>query len=66
MADQILRGRYAQQVGVFALVEQIDPILRLRHVPYDEIAEWNKADFSSLKKDTADSNSIFEGTRIQP
>ncbi|MBW8039881.1 MAG: hypothetical protein FVQ85_07785 [Planctomycetes bacterium] len=49
----------------FALVEQIGPILRLRHIPYDEIAEWHKADFGSLKKDTADSSSIFEGTRIQ-
>jgi hypothetical protein len=50
----------------FVLVEQIDPILRLRHIPYDEIAEWHKADFGSLKKDTADTSSIFEGTRIQP
>jgi len=50
----------------FALVEQIDPKLCLRHIPYDEITEWHKTDFISLKTDTADSNSIFEGRRIQP
>jgi hypothetical protein len=49
-----------------ALVEQIDPILCLRHIPYDEIAEWLKSDVSTLKRDTADSGSIFEGTRIRP
>lgn len=50
----------------FALVEQIGPILRLRHIPYDEITEWHKADCSSLKTDTDDSDFVFEGMRIQP
>jgi len=49
-----------------ALVEQTEPTLRLRNVPYDEVAQWLKADFEFLKQDSAELNSIFEGTRVRP
>ena len=50
----------------FVMVEQVEPILLLRHIEYDEVAEMLEGDPESLKQETTDTDCTFEGIRVQP
>ena len=46
-------------------VDQIEPKLLLQEVDYEEVVEMLKEHPESLKREPADIEYVFEGTRVQ-